>query len=97
VIGRLRRNYEVDRDNLKDPDASLAALYYDTLVHDPRSLRLLAEVVGTDRIMLGSDAPFPIGDLAPKNVVAAAGFSEAEQASINGGLAEQLFGTAALT
>ena len=97
VIGRLRRNYEVDRDKLKDPDASLATLYYDTLVHDPRALRLLAEVVGADRIMLGSDAPFPIGDLAPRKVVDAAGFSEAEKASINGGLAEQLFGTSALT
>ena len=40
VIGRLRRNYEVDRDKLKDPDAGLAALYYDTLVHDVRALRL---------------------------------------------------------
>ena len=46
VLGRLRRNYEVDHDKLKDPDASLAALYYDTLVHDARALRLLAEVVG---------------------------------------------------
>jgi aminocarboxymuconate-semialdehyde decarboxylase len=91
VIGRLRRNFEVDRDKLKDPDASLAALYYDTLVHDPRALRLLAEVVGADRIMLGSDAPFPIGDLAPKNVVGAAGFSDVEKQSINGGLAEKLF------
>jgi aminocarboxymuconate-semialdehyde decarboxylase len=96
VIGRLRRNFQVD-PKLADPDASLAALYYDTLVHDPRSLRLLAEVVGAERIMLGSDAPFPIGDLAPMKVVAAAGFSDAEQASINGGLAEQLFGTSALT
>jgi aminocarboxymuconate-semialdehyde decarboxylase len=92
VIGRLRRNYEVDRDKLKDPDASLAALYYDTLVHDVRALRLLAEVVGADHIMLGSDAPFPIGDLAPGKVVAAAGFSDAQVRSINGGLAETLFG-----
>ena len=91
VLGRLRRNYEVDRDKLKDPDASLAALYYDTLVHDARALRLLAEVVGADRIMLGSDAPFPIGDLAPMKVVAAAGFSAEQAQAINGGLAEKLF------
>jgi aminocarboxymuconate-semialdehyde decarboxylase len=91
VLGRLRRNYEVDRDKLKDPDASLAALYYDTLVHDARALRLLAEVVGADRIMLGSDAPFPIGDLAPMMVVAAAGFSAEQAQAINGGLAEKLF------
>src|SRR5262245_40954182 len=90
VIGRLRRNFQVD-PKLTDPDASLAALYYDTLVHDPRSLRLLAEVVGADRIMLGSDAPFPIGDLAPRKVVDAAGFSNDEKRSINGGLAERLF------
>jgi aminocarboxymuconate-semialdehyde decarboxylase len=91
VIGRLRRNYEVDRDKLKDPDASLAALYYDTLVHDARALRLLADVVGADRIMLGSDAPFPIGDLSPMKVVAAAGFSAVQMQAINGGLAERLF------
>ena len=91
VIGRLRRNFEVDRDKLKDPDASLATLYYDTLVHDARALRFLAGIVGADRIMLGSDAPFPIGDLAPMKVVGAAGFSDAEQQSINGGLAERLF------
>ena len=91
VIGRLRRNYEVDRDKLKDPDASLAALYYDTLVHDARALRLLADGVGADRIMLGSDAPFPIGDLSPMKVVAAAGFSAVQMQAINGGLAERLF------
>ena len=91
VIGRLRRNYEVDRDKLKDPDASLAALYYDTLVHDARALRLLADVVGSDRIMLGSDAPFPIGDLSPMKVVAAAGFSAVQMQAINGGLAQRLF------
>jgi len=91
VIGRLRRNYEVDRDKLKDPDASLAALYYDTLVHDARALRLLADVVGADRIMLGSDAPFPIGDLSPMKVVAAGGFSAVQMQAINGGLAERLF------
>ena len=91
VIGRLRRNYEVDHERLKDPDAGLAGLYYDTLVHDVRALRLLAEVVGTDRIMLGSDAPFPIGDLAPRKIVKAAGFAAEDMESIYGGLAERLF------
>jgi aminocarboxymuconate-semialdehyde decarboxylase len=42
--------------------------------------------------MMGSDMPFPIGDLAPTNIVAATGFSDAERAAINGGLARQLFG-----
>jgi aminocarboxymuconate-semialdehyde decarboxylase len=91
VVGRLRRNYALDRDKLGDPDASLAALYYDTLVHDASTLRFLADRVGADRIMLGSDMPFPIGDLAPAKVVEDAGFSADEAASINGGLAQLLF------
>jgi len=92
VVGRLRRNFSLDRDKLGDPDASLAALYYDTLVHDPKVLRFLADSVGAERIMLGSDMPFPIGDLAPAKVVAEAGFSASETASIMGGLAQRLFG-----
>ena len=92
VVGRLRRNYALDRAGLGDPDAALAALYYDTLVHDSRSLRFLAEVVGADRIMLGSDMPFPIGDLEPMRVVDAANFSAGERDSIRSGLAQRLFG-----
>jgi aminocarboxymuconate-semialdehyde decarboxylase len=92
VIGRLRKNYSLDKDNLGDPDAALAALYYDSIVQDPRALRYLADIVGADRIMMGSDMPFPIGDLTPGKIVAGTSFSQAERASITGGLARQLFG-----
>ena len=30
---------------------------YDTILQDPRALRFLAEIVGTERLMLGSDIP----------------------------------------
>jgi aminocarboxymuconate-semialdehyde decarboxylase len=92
VIGRLRRNYSLDKDKLGDPDAALAAMYYDTIVQDARALRYLADVVGADRIMMGSDMPFPIGDLAPLKIVQETSFSDAERASINGGLVQKLFG-----
>jgi aminocarboxymuconate-semialdehyde decarboxylase len=91
VVGRLRRNYSLDRDRLGDPDASLAALYYDTLLHDANVLRFLSQQVGAERIMLGSDMPFPIGDLAPGKVVAEAGFDGSEAGSMMGGLAERVF------
>jgi len=92
VIGRLRRNYSLDKDKLGDPDAALAAMYYDTIVQDTRALRYLADVVGADRIMMGSDMPFPIGDLTPLKIVQETSFSDAERASINGGLVQKLFG-----
>jgi aminocarboxymuconate-semialdehyde decarboxylase len=92
VIGRLRRNYSLDKDKLGDPDAALAAMYYDTIVQDTRALRYLADVVGADRIMMGSDMPFPIGDLAPLRIVEETSFTDAERASINGGLVQKMFG-----
>jgi hypothetical protein len=46
VIGRLRRNYELDKAKLGDPDLALASLHYDTIVQDPRALRYLVDVVG---------------------------------------------------
>jgi len=92
VIGRLRRNYSLDKDKLGDPDAALAAMYYDTIVQDARTLRYLADIVGAGRIMMGSDMPFPIGDLAPLKIVQETSFSDAERASINGGLVQKLFG-----
>jgi len=91
VVGRLRRNYFLDQ-SLGDPDASLASLYYDTVVQDDRALRYLADIVTADRIMMGSDMPFPIGDPEPMKIVEAAGFSPSEAASISGGLAEKLIG-----
>jgi aminocarboxymuconate-semialdehyde decarboxylase len=67
-------------------------MYYDTIVQDPRALRYLADIVGAERIMMGSDMPFPIGDLAPLKIVMETKFSDAERAAINGGLAQRLFG-----
>jgi aminocarboxymuconate-semialdehyde decarboxylase len=92
VIGRLRRNYSLDKDKLGDPDAALAAMYYDTIVQDTRTLRYLADIVGADRIMMGSDMPFPIGDLAPLKIVQETSFTDTERAGINGGVVQKLFG-----
>jgi aminocarboxymuconate-semialdehyde decarboxylase len=92
VIGRLRRNYSLDKGKLGDPDAALAAMYYDTIVQDTRTLRYLADIVGADRLMMGSDMPFPIGDLAPLKIVEETSFTDAERAGINGGVVQKLFG-----
>jgi aminocarboxymuconate-semialdehyde decarboxylase len=91
VLGRLRRNYELDKAKLADPEAALGAFYYDTILQDKRALRFLADVVGAERIMMGSDMPFPIGDLAPMKIVEDTNFTAAERQAINGGLAAKLF------
>ena len=60
-------------------------------MHDPRVLRFVVEMIGADRVMMGSDMPFPIGEDEPMKIVAAAGLKPDQVASINGGLAQKLF------
>ena len=91
VIGRLMRNHQIT-PGTADPAEGLALIYTDSIVHDPRVLRFVVEMVGVDRVMMGSDMPFPIGEDEPMKVIAAAKFKPEQEASINGGLAQKLFG-----
>jgi aminocarboxymuconate-semialdehyde decarboxylase len=90
LLGRLRRNREIT-PGLADPAEALALLYTDSILHDPRVLRFVVEMIGADRVMMGSDMPFPIGDETPAKIVAAAGLKPEQVASITGGLARKLF------
>jgi aminocarboxymuconate-semialdehyde decarboxylase len=90
LLGRLVRNRKIT-PGVGDPAAGLASLYTDSILHDPRVLRFVVEMIGAERVMMGSDMPFPIGDEEPAKIVAAAGLKPDQAASITGGLAEKLF------
>jgi aminocarboxymuconate-semialdehyde decarboxylase len=90
IIGRLKRNHKIT-PGIGDPVEGLGMLYTDTVVHDPRVLRFVVEMIGAERIMLGSDMPFPIGEEQPVKFVASAGLKPDQVASINGELAAKLF------
>ncbi len=60
------------------PSAYLRRMWYDSIVHDPQALRYLAERVGTERIVLGSDDSFPPADHDPLASLRAAGFGAAD-------------------
>ena len=90
VLGRLKRNYAIT-PGIGDPVAALGAIYTDTILHDARVLKFVIEMMGTERLMMGSDMPFPIGDSEPMKIVAEAGLSPAQTVSINGALAARLF------
>jgi aminocarboxymuconate-semialdehyde decarboxylase len=64
------------------PSAYLRRFHYDTILHDPKVLGFLAEMVRTDRIVLGSDDPFPPADHDPLGSLRAAGFSPADITTI---------------
>jgi aminocarboxymuconate-semialdehyde decarboxylase len=60
------------------PSAYLPRMAYDTIVHAPKPLRFLADLVSLDRLVLGTDYSFPPADLSPLASLRAAGFSAVE-------------------
>jgi len=69
-VGRMQRGWEAKpgvaaTDLATPPMEAVRGLYYDTIVHNPLALRYLIDLVGADRIMLGTDYPFEAGDLDP--------------------------------
>jgi aminocarboxymuconate-semialdehyde decarboxylase len=74
------------------PSHYMKRLYYDTMVFQPLYLRHLIEVVGVDRVMLGTDYPFDMSETDPRGLIAATeGLSEADRDAIHGGNAMRLF------
>jgi aminocarboxymuconate-semialdehyde decarboxylase len=65
----------------------------DSAVFDPRALRLLIEVMGEDRVMLGSDYPFPLGELRVGKLIRdMAGLGEGARAKLLSGNAARFLG-----
>jgi len=90
LLGRLTKNHRIT-PSIGDPVDALARLYTDTILHDARVLQFVVGMIGSERLMMGSDMPFPIGDGEPMRIVAAAGLDAEQAASVNGELAAKLF------
>ena len=93
LIGRLNRGWKVREEckALKKPPSSyLRRFTYDTISHAPESLGYLIDLVGADRVMLGSDYCFDMGYERPVEVVTALRLSRGDEEKILGGNAKKL-------
>jgi aminocarboxymuconate-semialdehyde decarboxylase len=96
---RLDRSYAIDAIGPRTlqrekPSDYVADFYYDTCLLAAPALRLLRELAGDARLVLGSDYPFPIGDPDPVGTVRAADWDDATNRRILGDTAVSLFGLA---
>ncbi|MGA7487824.1 MAG: amidohydrolase family protein [Xanthobacteraceae bacterium] len=62
----------------RPPSAYAAQMAYDSIVHAPKALRFLLDVVGLDNVVLGTDYSFPPADMAPLALLRSAGLSAAQ-------------------
>ena len=68
TIGRIEHGFNcrpdlVAVDNPINPRNYLGKFWVDGITHDERLLRYIIDLVGPDKVCLGSDYPFPLGDL----------------------------------
>ncbi len=101
MLGRVDNAWKhrdiIRKDCPRLPSEYVKRFYVDSAVFDPGALRLLADVMGTDRIMLGSDYPFPLGEQSIGKLVAEQpGFSDADKRAIYADNAVEFFGLQAL-
>lgn len=76
----------------KKPTDYLKQLYYDSLVFTPEALRHLVAEVGADRIVVGTDYPYPWTSAPVEHVLATPQLSDQERTAILGGTAAKLLG-----
>jgi aminocarboxymuconate-semialdehyde decarboxylase len=73
------------------PRDYLRRFWYDSLVYDAGSVRTLVQAVGADRVMVGTDYPFPIAERPAGTSVLAAGLDDAATTAVLAGTATDLF------
>jgi len=87
TIGRIEHGYNVRPDlvaidNAINPRDYIGKFWIDSLVHDPLAMKYIVDVMGEDKICLGSDYPFPLGEQHPGKLI--------EEMNFNNDLKEKL-------
>jgi aminocarboxymuconate-semialdehyde decarboxylase len=89
-FGRIAHGFEVRPDlcaidNNVHPKEYLGRFWVDSLVHSPEALRFIVQLFGEDKVALGTDYPFPLGELVPGRLIEQTeGFSELQKRKLLG-------------
>ena len=91
-IGRIEHGFAVRPDlvavdNPHNPRKYLQQIYLDTLVHEPGVLDYIVNLMGADRLALGTDYPFPLGELEPGKLIHSMPYTDETKARMLAGTA----------
>ena len=87
TIGRIEHGFNVRPDlcaidNNINPRDYLGNFYLDSLVHEPKMLDFIVDIMGEDKICLGTDYPFPLGELEPGKLINEMNYTNAKKAKL---------------
>lgn len=97
TIGRIEHGFNcrpdlVAIDNKVNPREYIGKFYFDSLVHDKDMLRYLVNLAGANRVALGSDYPFPLGEDIPGTLIKSMEFDDATKERLLSGTALEWLG-----
>jgi aminocarboxymuconate-semialdehyde decarboxylase len=89
TISRIEHGWDcrpdlVAIDNAKNPKEYLGRFWVDSHVCDHKMLQYVIDLIGADKVMQGSDYPFPLGEAVPGELVRTAPLKDAEKEMILG-------------
>ncbi len=96
TIGRIEHGFNVRPDlvaidNPVNPRNYLGKFYLDSLVHDPMMLDMIVKLIGVERVALGTDYPFPLGELSPGKLIESMPYTDSmKERLLNGSALEWL-------
>ena len=94
TIGRIEHGFNVRPDlcavdNNVNPREYLGRFWIDALVHDPPVLQYVVDLMGAGRVAMGTDYPFPLGELEPGTLVKGMPWPDALKEMVLSGAAMQ--------
>lgn len=74
TLGRIEHGFNVRPDLCaihinKSPREYLKNFYIDSIAHDPKALSYILDLLGPEQVALGTDYPFPLGELEPGQLI----------------------------
>ncbi|CAI8359479.1 MAG: Uncharacterised protein [Owenweeksia sp. TMED14] len=89
TLGRIEHGFNVRpdlcaADNKFPPSSYLGKFWLDSLVHDPKMLDHITDYVGENKVMMGSDYPFPLGELNPGQIIKSMDWTQIKKEKVLG-------------
>lgn len=97
TLGRIEHGFNVRPDLCatkinKSPRTYIDRFYIDSITHDERALQYILDLMGPKQVMLGTDYPFPLGELTPGRLIESMKLEKDVQARLLGGTALEWLG-----
>ncbi len=97
TLGRIEHGFHVRPDlvaieNAVNPRKYLDQIFFDSLVHEASQLDYLINLAGAGKVALGTDYPFPLGELEPGRLIESMDYDDQTKARLFHGTALEWLG-----